>query len=299
VRDASRSCAALKALVFIVTVILPLGSAEAQRGLTPRPSDPAATPIDALRDIGIEQRLNQQLPLDVVLRDEAGRSVRLGQYFTTRPVLLVLAYYECPMLCTLVLRGVASAHKALPFEPGGEFEVITVSFDPAETPRLAAAAKAQYVREVGRAGAQDGWHFLTGSAAAIAQITRAVGFRYKYDEARDEFAHAAAIIVLTPAGRIARYFFGIEYSPRDLRFGLIEASQHRIGSTADRLMLLCYRYDPAAGKYSLVALRVVRLAGVVTVVALGAFLVMSLRTERRTPPPQDRSNGGVAPPPGR
>lgn len=232
-----------------------------------------------LNDVGIDQRLNEQVPLDLVFHDESGAPVRLGTYFGSKPVILSLAYYECPMLCTLVLNGLASALKVLSFDAGKEFEVVTVSFNPADTPALAAAKKLTYLKEYGRAGAAAGWHFLTGDAAAIEQLTRAVGFHYKYVAEQQQFAHAAGIMVLTPQGKLARYFYGVEFSPRDLRFGIIEAAQNKIGSAVDQLLLFCFHYDPATGKYGAVAMGTVRVAGALTVLALVAFLVVMLRRE--------------------
>jgi protein SCO1/2 len=232
-----------------------------------------------LTDVGIDQRLDEQVPLDLVFRDESGASVQLGTYFGSKPVILSLAYYECPMLCTLVLNGLASALKVLSFDAGKEFEVVTVSFNPEDTPALAAAKKQTYLKEYGRAGAAAGWHFLTGDAAAIERLTRAVGFHYKYVPELKQFAHAAGIMVLTPQGKLARYFYGVEFSPRDLRFGLIEAAQNKIGSPVDQLLLFCFHYDPQTGKYGAIAMGSVRVAGALTVIALATFLVVMLRRE--------------------
>ena len=226
----------------------------------------------ALRDVGIEQRLNEQLPLDAVFRDEAGREVRLGDYFTTRPVVLVLAYYDCPMLCTQVLNGAASALKVLPFDAGREFEVVVLSFAPREQPSLAAAKKEVYMQRYGHEGAAAGWHFLTGEEPQIKRVTEAVGFHYNWDEATKQFAHASGIMVATPQGRLSHYFYGIEYAPKDLRLSLVEASANRIGSAVDQLLLYCYHYDPASGKYGMVVMNVVRVAGALTVIGIIALL---------------------------
>lgn len=229
----------------------------------------------ALRDVRIEQKLDQQLPLDLVFRDESGQPVKLGQYFGKKPVVLALVYYDCPMLCTQVLNGMITSFRVLPFQIGKEFEVVTVSFDPRETNALAAAKKKLYVNylpEQMHAGANDGWHFLTGDQASIAQLTDAVGFRYHYDEATKQFAHASAIMVATPEGRLSRYFYGIDYSARDLRLALIESSQDKIGTPMDQLLLYCYHYDPATGKYGAAVMKVVRIAGVATVLAIVAML---------------------------
>jgi len=242
---------------------------------------PSGQPAPILRQVGIDQKLNAQIPLDLVFRDEQGRAVPLREYFGEKPVILALVYYECPMLCTLILNGVLRSLRALPLTVGKEFTVLTVSFDPREGPELAAAKKRAYVRSYGRPEAEGGWHFLTGEEAAIRRLTEAVGFRYAFDPETGQFAHASGIMVLTPQGRIARYFYGIEYAPRDLRFGLIEAAQGRIGSPVDQLLLYCYHYDPKTGKYSLLVMNVLRLAGAATVLALGGFILVMLRRDRR------------------
>lgn len=242
---------------------------------------PAGARPAALETVAFEQRLDTQLPLDLALRDEEGRSVTLGQYFGARPVILSLVYYRCPMLCGLVLEGMVRALKTLAFDVGREMEVVTVSFDPTETAALAAEKKTSVLEGYGRAGAAAGWHFLTGDQESIARLTDAVGFRYRYVADERKFAHAAGIVVLTPEGRIARYFYGVEYAPRDLRLGLIEAAQGTIGSPVDQLLLYCYRYDPATGKYGAVVMRLVRLGGIATVLALGGFMAVMLRRERK------------------
>jgi len=235
-----------------------------------------------LRGVGIDQNLNAQVPLDLTFHDESGKPVRLEQYFQEgKPVILNLVYYECPMLCTLVLNGLTSALRALSFDVGKQFEVVTVSFSPEETPALAASKKKTYLDEYRRPGADAGWHFLTGEAAAIETLARSVGFRYRYDPAVKQFAHAAAIMVLTPKGRVARYFYGVEYSPRDLRFGLIEAAENRIGNRIDQLLLYCFHYDPATGKYSATILAVLRVAAAATVLGLLGFIVGSGRGSKR------------------
>jgi protein SCO1/2 len=232
-------------------------------------------------DVGLDQRLNVQVPLDLRFRDETGDAVQLRDYFGEKPVVLALVYYDCPMLCTLVLNGLLRSLRALSFTAGSEFNVVTVSFNPRETPVLAAGKKETYLQGYARPGAEVGWHFLTGEEDAIRQLTRAVGFRYVYDAEADQYAHASGIIVLTPQGRIARYFYGIEYAPRDLRLGLVEASANTIGSPVDQVLLLCYHYDPATGKYGVVITNVIRLAGVATVLCLGSFMVVMFRRDRR------------------
>lgn len=234
-----------------------------------------------LREVAYEQRLNQQVPLDAVFRDENGREVRLGQYFGSKPVILTLVYYECPMLCTVILNGLVQSLERLTFDAGKEFEIVTVSFNPTETPTLAAAKKENYLERYDRAGAAAGWHFLTGDEASIRRVTEAVGFRYAYDPERKEYAHAAGIVVLTPTGRISRYFYGVEFPPRDLRLGLVEAAESKIGSAVDQLLLYCYHYDPKTGKYGAAVMNVMRLGGLLTVLLLAAFVVLSRLREHR------------------
>ena len=232
----------------------------------------------ALKDVGIDQKLNQQIPLDSVFKDEEGRDVRLGQFFNGKPVILSLVYYTCPMLCTQVLNGELGALRNISFNIGEQFEVVTVSFDPRETPQLAAAKKQTYIKGYNRPSGERGWHFLTGDQANIKRLTEAVGFRFVWDDQTKQFAHASGIMVLTPEGKLARYFFGIDYPPNDLRLALVEASQNRIGTPVDALMLYCYHYDPATGKYGLVVMNVMRLAGIVTVILIvGMILILRRR----------------------
>ena len=237
-----------------------------------------------LREIGFDQNIDGTVPLDTVFRDESGRTVRLGEYFGKRPVVMVFAYYDCPMLCTLVVNGLASALGVMSLEPHRDFEIVTVSFNPADTPAGAAAKKAAALTRYNRTGAAEGWHFLTGDQESIARLTRAAGFRYTWDAATKQFAHPSGIVVLTPEGRLARYLFGIEYGPRDLRFALVEASSGRVGSKVDALLLFCYHYDPATGRYGLVIMRTIRVAGAATVVALAAFITIMVRRERAPGP---------------
>jgi protein SCO1/2 len=234
-----------------------------------------------LTEVGVDQRLNQPVPLDVPFRDEAGNTVRLRDYLTGKPAVLVLAYYKCPMLCTQVLNGVLEAARGMALNLGDDYDVITVSFDEREGPELAAAKKASYVEEYGRPGADRGWHFLTGPQDSITRLADAVGFRYRYDVRQDQFAHASALMVLTPQGRVARYFFGIKYNPRDLRLSLVEASQNRIGSPIDQVLLFCYHYDPNTGRYTPVVMNVMRLGGVATILVLGGLLGLAWFRERR------------------
>src|ERR1044072_1934765 len=261
---------------------------------TTDPGSPSTGLPTALRDIKIEQKLDQQLPLDLVFRDETGQEVKLGQYFGKKPVVLALVYYDCPMLCTQVLNGMVTSFRVLPFQIGSEFDVVTVSFDPRETSALAAAKKKVYINylpEKMRAGASNGWHFLTGDPASIAQLTDAVGFRYRYDEATRQFAHASAIMLTTPQGKLSRYFYGIDYPARDLRLGLIESSANKIGSPVDQLLLYCYHYDPATGKYGAAVMKVMRIAGVITVLAIVAML---FALKGRKPHLAEMKTGGAA-----
>jgi protein SCO1/2 len=255
----------------------------AQYGSAPgadRAGEPSSAKPGILAKIGIDQKLNQQVPLDLVFTDESGREVKLGEYFGKRPVILALVYYECPMLCTQVLNGVATALSVLDFNVGREFDVIAVSINPKEGPGLASQKKAAYVDRYKRPGTEQGWHFLTGRQESITKLADAVGFRYEYDDETKLFAHGAGIEVLTPHGVISKYFYGIEYSSRDLKFGLMEASSDRIGTVIDQALLLCYHYDPSTGQYGSIALTLVRVGAVATIVAFLSFLFVSLRRER-------------------
>ena len=246
-------------------------------GLRPAQGPPSSQMPEPLQKVAFEQRLDQQLPLELPFRDETGKAVRLGDYFGRKPVVLAFVYYECPMLCTQVLNGLESALRVLNESVGKEFDVVTVSFDPRETPVLAAGKKLAYLDRYKRAGAEQGWHFLTGEQAAIDALTKAAGFSFYWDEQSQQFAHASGIVVATPAGKLSRYFLGIDYSPRDLKFALMESSKERIGTLADQLLLYCYHYDPATGNYGFVAMRAVRIGGAVTLMALVGFVFVSLR----------------------
>ena len=247
----------------------------------PPPGKAATEQIPILREVGIDQKLGDQVPLDLIFVDESGRDVRLGELFRARPVVLALVYYECPMLCTQVLSGLDGSLTALSLSAGTDFDVVVVSFDPGETAALAAQSRKTFLNRYRRAGAEGGVRFLTGRPEAIAKLADAVGFRYAYDAEIDQFAHPAAITLLTGDGRISRYLYGIEFAPKDFRLGLVEASEGRIGTAVDSLLLFCYHYDPESGKYGMAIMNLIRLAGVITVVALGAFIFTSLRRERR------------------
>jgi len=243
-------------------------------------------PPTILKRVGIEQKLNQQLPLDLVFRDDTGKLVKLGDYFRKRPVVLSMVYYECPMLCGEVMNGMSSVFSTLKFDIGKDYEVVTVSFDPREGPPLAAAKKRTMITRYGRPGADQGWHFLTGEQASIQALTEAVGFKYAWDEDTKQFAHAAAIMVITPEGKIAQYLYGVEYAPKDLRLALVQSSQNKIGNVVDQVLLYCYHYDPRTGKYGAVVSRVLQVAGVITIVVLGGFLIVMFRLE-----PQSQKSG--------
>lgn len=268
----NRVCSTLFVLAFCLFPFSPGVTAEERK---------PATPAEVIREVGFEQKLETQLPLDLKFRDETGREVALREYFGKRPVVLALVYYECPMLCNMILNGVASSLRVVNLDAGTDFDVVAVSFDPRETPELAAAKKEQYVEEYGRPGTASGWHFLTGDEEAIRRLTQAVGFKYFWDQESQQFAHASGVMVATPQGKLSRYFYGIEYAPRDMRLGLVEASAGRIGSPVDAILLYCFHYDPVTGKYGLVIMNVMRLAGIATVVLLAGFIVVMLRRERK------------------
>jgi protein SCO1/2 len=256
------------------------------------PYEVVRTPKDVIQKVGIDQHLDAQVPLELGFLDSTGAVVRLGDLLAERPVILNLVYYECPMLCTQVLNGLVRALRGLSFDPGREFDVVTVSIDPREKPEQAAAGKRRYLQSLGRPGAERGWHFLVGEERAIQSLARTVGFRYAWDPGTKQFAHSSGIVVLQKGGRIARYFYGIEYPPRDLRLALVEADQGRIGSLADEILLLCFHYDPTTGRYGVAILTLVRLLGVATVLAVVGFVWVMLRRERRRPPHPVESGAG-------
>jgi protein SCO1/2 len=248
-------------------------------GLSPGQTATGLPP--ALKKVGIDQRLNEQLPLDAVFKDEQGNEVRLGQFFNGKPVVLALVYYTCPMLCNQVLNGMLGAFRQMSFNAGEQFEVVTVSFDTKETPQLAAAKKQTYITGYNRPSGAAGWHFLTGDDANIKRLTEAVGFRYIWDEQTKQFAHASGIMVATPDGKLARYFYGIDYPSKDLRLALVEASANKIGTPVDTLLLFCYHYDPSTGKYGVVIMNVIRLGGVVTIILIAGLLLVLRRISRK------------------
>jgi len=246
-------------------------------------SPPANVRPPYLTNVGIEQRLDAQVPPDLAFVDDTGRPVKLGDYFGKKPVILNLVYYNCPMLCGEALAGLTGSMKLIKFDLGNEFEVVTVSFNPQETPQLAAEKKQDYLKRYGRPSAAAGWHFLTGSPDSINALTKAVGFEYQYDATKNQYAHATAIMVLTPQGRISRYFYGVDFPPKDLRMGLVEASQGKIGNAVDQVLLYCYHYDPATGKYGAIVSNMLKLGGALTILFVGGMILILLRLERIAP----------------
>ena len=242
---------------------------------------PGPPPI--LREVSIAQRLNEPIPPDIIFRDEDGKAIHLGDYFGKKPIVLSLVYFDCPALCTEVLNGELRTMKAISLDLGKDFDAITVSFEPKDTPALAKAKRDVYAGQYGRPGAARNWHFLTGEQASIDALTQAAGFHYAYDSSSRQYAHAAAILVLTPHGRVARYFYGVTYPARDFRLGLVEASEGKIGTPTDHALLYCYQYDPMTGKYGLIVMNVVRAAGLLTLLVLGIFMFVMFRRERNHP----------------
>jgi len=247
----------------------------------PGQGPPADRTPPGIIELAWQQRLNEQVPLDVAFRDESGRSVRLHELAGSRPIILVLAYYRCPQLCNLVLNGLLEGLRSVEFRPGQEFEVVVISFDARETPEIARAKRDNYVANYARHGTENHWHFLTGDESEIAKVADAVGFRYAFDAAHDRFNHASGITVLTPDGRISRYLFGIHFAARDLRLAIVEASAGKVGSLTDQFLLYCFHYDPQTGKYLFAIMTAMRIGGVLTVVILGAFLIRAWRRDRR------------------
>ena len=282
-----KATAATLAILAGLAVFVLASPADAQMtgaptGYKQEPGITASQVPAALREIGFDQNLNQQMPLDATFKDESGRVVALGDYFGKRPVVLVFAYYDCPMLCTMVLNGLASALDVLSLEPGKDFEIVTISFDPRDTPQTAAAKKTAYISRYKHPGGAEAWHFLTGEKPSIDRVTKAAGFRYVWDKETNQFAHPTGVMVLTPDGRLARYLFGVEYGPRDLRYGIVEASNGKVGTPVDALLLYCYHYDPETGRYGLAIMRTIRVAGAATVVALVSFIVVMVRRDNHT-----------------
>ena len=267
--------ASLKSIAFFVLILVaPAWSQGMGPGIV---NPPANMRPPGLKNVGIEQRLNEQIPRDLAFRDQTGNRVQLGDYFGSKPMILNLVYYKCPMLCGEVLTGLTRALKPMKLDVGNDFEVLTVSFDPRETPQDASATSVEYLKRYGRPGAAQGWHFLTGPQESIEALTKAAGFQYQYDKRSGQFAHSTAIVVLTPGGTIAQYYYGVEFPSKDLRLALVQASQNKIGNVVDQILLYCYHYDPSAGKYNLMIFRVLRLAGVLTMVLLGGMMFFMFR----------------------
>ncbi|HVH88889.1 MAG TPA: SCO family protein [Terriglobales bacterium] len=276
----------------LVALAFPL-HAQSSAGLQPGAGTVSSQRPPILQQVGIDQHLSQQLPLDLHFRDEAGKTVRLGDYFGKRPVILAFVYYRCPMLCGEVLNGLTSAISVVSFDLGKDYDIVTVSIDPRETPDTAAKMKEVYLRRYNRHSddaAQQGWHFLTGTEDQIQKLAATVGFRYVYDPRIDQYAHASGVEVVTPDGRLSQYYYGIEYSPKDLRLGLIEASKNHIGNIVDSFILYCYHYDPATGHYGAIVMRILRLAAIATVLLLGGFIFTMVRRDVRA----GRLNSGRA-----
>jgi len=247
-----------------------------------RPQVEVYAPSPLLKKIGINQKMGAQVPVDLSFTDEAGQEVTLRRYLG-KPVVLALVYYQCPSLCNMILNGVLQSVKNLEISAGNQYEVVAVSFDPRETPRMAAAKKQTYLNEYRRPGTEQGWHFLTGPESSSKALAESVGFRYVYDALTNQYAHGSAIMILTPAGRVARYFYGINYPARDVRLGIVEASDEKIGTATDEVLLYCFRYDPATGRYAMVVMNVLRLAGLVTLGVLSTFMIVMFRRDSRLP----------------
>lgn len=263
-----------------IAVLLLLGMCLMLSSVTPTWAD-GGTSDDIVNKVGFDQRLNEQVPFDLMFRDETGALVRFGSYFGTKPVVLMLGYLGCPNLCSIVSKGMVASFNQLSFNVGDQFNVVSVSIDPRETPDIAATKKTEYLRDYNRPGAAQGWHFLTGEEAMIAKLAKAVGYRYAFDPKIDQYAHPAGLVVLTPTGKISRYFYGVEYKPNDLRLGLVEASNDKIGTPVDTFLLRCYHYDPSTGKYSLQIMNLLQIAGFATVFLLGGALFVLAWHNRR------------------
>jgi len=263
------------------------GAASAQPGLTSsyygqqQRSGTVSTEVPPqLREVTFKQRLNEPLPLDAVFRDETGRVVALRDVFGSRPVVLAFVYYQCPMLCSQVMNGISSAAKVLPFTVGRDYDVVLISFDPRDTPHAAAAKKQEHLGKWPEGDARA-WHLLTGDEATIRRVTSAAGFSYRWDERSGQFAHVSGVLVVTPDGRLSRYFYGVEYSPKDLRLALVESGEGRVGSVIDELILYCFHYDPESGRYGLLVMNLIRLGGVMTMLFIGGFILLMRRREWR------------------
>jgi protein SCO1/2 len=267
-------------LVRVVS-LLALAAALSAGSAGARAQEVKGPEVGLLRKVAFGQNLDAQLPLDTALRDESGRDVRLGDFFGTRPVVLLFVYYECPMLCTLELNGLVRNLRALSMTAGKEFEIVTVSIDPTETPALARAKKAGYLKRYGRPGAEAGWHFLTGDGPEVRRLADTVGFQYVYDPRSKQYAHPAGLVVATPQGRLARYIYGVDFPANTLRWSLVEASSGKVGTPVDRVLLMCFHYDPTTGRYNFAVMTAVRALGVATVAGLLTFMLVMHRRDRR------------------
>jgi protein SCO1 len=294
-KKSSAQLAVLRLKLFaVIIILLTIGNVSAQKTehynsplYAPKTYDPnefgASSGLPkTLEKVGIEQKLNEQLPTDAVFKDENGNIVKLGDYFGKRPVILALVYYECPMLCNEVLNGLTGTLKSLSFDAGKDYDVIAISFDARENekPDLAKNKKESYVKRYGRPGTENGWHFLTGTQDEIDKVTKAVGYNYQWDEKTNQFAHAGGIMFTTPEGKISRYLYGIDYAPKDVKFAVMESAENRIGNPAEQLMLYCYHYDPATGKYGLSVLKIIRLVAVATLIGLGSMIFVFWRRNK-------------------
>jgi protein SCO1/2 len=279
-------------LSLVLCALSLAAEAEAQPGFPAGYSDPqrpgtvSTDTVPQLKDVSFRQRLNEMLPLDAAFMDETGRRVALGDYFGDKPVLLAFVYYECPMLCQQVMNGLSSALKVMPFAAGEDYEVVLVSFDPRDTPATAAEKKRTHLEYWSAERDSASWHLLTGDEATIRRVTSAAGFSYRWDERTGQFAHVSGILVATPEGRLSRYFYGVEYSPKELRLALVESGEGRVGSAIDELLLYCFHYNPESGRYGLMVMNLVRLGGVMTVLGIGGFILLMRRRESRMPAPR-------------
>ena len=295
-KQSSAKLAVSRLTLFSIVLMLVLaGGALAQKSehynsplYSPKYYDPSQTTSnglpEALQKTGIEQKLGEQLPLDADFKDENGRSVKLGEFFNKgRPVVLAFVYYECPMLCNEVLNGLTGTLKGISFDVGKEFDVVAISFDARENDKLDLARnkKESYMARYGRPGTEKGWHFLTGTQASIESVTKAAGFGFQWDEKSNQFAHAGGIMVVTPEGKMSRYFYGIDYSPKDVKFGVMESAENKVGNAAEKLLLYCFHYDPSTGKYGLAILSVIRLGAVATLLGMGAMGFVFWRRNKR------------------
>ena len=278
----NRRRAAPLALALLLAAALPAAAQNVPpNALGVEPGAAKGPQFQLLKQVAFEQNLNAQLPLDTPLRDESGRAVTLGDYFGKKPVVLLFVYYECPMLCSLELNGLVRNLRTLSLTAGQDFELVTVSFDPKDTPQLAAAKKRGYLERYNRPGSEAGWHFLTGDAAPVKRLTGVAGFTYALDPKSGQYAHPAGLIVATPSGRISRYVYGVDFPASNLRWALTEASGGKVGSPVDKLLLMCFHYDPSTGRYNFAVMSAVRLLGLATFGGLAAFALTSLRRERR------------------